>query len=93
MNALDVWLTIGLMTLATVITRSSLFLLGGAVKLPPRVIVVPDLVMTGGALNVSLMNPKLLAGIGAVVFFIATKRLLGTIVFGMALFTVLRLAL
>ncbi|HYD79488.1 MAG TPA: AzlD domain-containing protein [Paucimonas sp.] len=107
MSALEVWLTIGLMTLATLITRTSLFLLGGAVRLPPRVqhalryapaaalaaIVVPDLVLTGGALDVSLANPKLLAGIGAAVFFLATKRLLSTIVLGMALFTALRVML
>jgi branched-subunit amino acid transport protein len=107
MNSFEVWLAIGLMTLATVITRSSLFLFGGLVKLPPRVqhalryapaaalaaIVVPDLVLTDGAVNLSLLNPRLLAGIGATVFFIATKRLLGTIVLGMALFTVLRLML
>jgi branched-subunit amino acid transport protein len=107
MSALEVWQTIALMTVATLITRSSLFLFGGSVKLPPRVqhalryapaaalaaIVVPDLVLTGGALNLSYMNPKLLAGIGAAVFFIATKRLLGTIVLGMALFTTLRLML
>jgi branched-subunit amino acid transport protein len=56
-------------------------------------IVVPDLVLAGGTLDVSMANPKLLAGIGAAVFFIATKRLLGTIVLGMALFTVLRVML
>ena len=105
MNAVDTWITIGLLTLATILTRSSFFILGNAVKLPPKVqhalryapaaalaaIVAPDLVMNGGVLSVSWMNPKLMAGIGAALFFIATRRLLGTIVVGMALFTALRL--
>jgi branched-subunit amino acid transport protein len=107
MSALEIWLTIGLMTLATLIARSSLFLFGGSVKLPPRVqhalryapaaalaaIVVPDLVLTGGTVDLSLANPRLLAGICAAMFFFATKRLLGTIVLGMALFTLFRLML
>lgn len=107
MNGVDMWLTIGLLTLATLLTRSSLFLLGGKIKLPPKVqhalryapaaalaaIVVPDLVLTDGALSLTWMNPKLVAGIGAAVFFVVTRHLLGTIVIGMALFTVLRLAL
>lgn len=107
MNGVDMWLTIGLLTLATLLTRSSLFLLGGKIKLPPKVqhalryapaaalaaIVVPDLVLADGALSLTWMNPKLVAGIGAAVFFVVTRHLLGTIVIGMALFTVLRLAL
>jgi len=34
MSDLDVWITIGLMAIATVVTRSSFFMLGDAVKLP-----------------------------------------------------------
>ncbi len=107
MNATDVWITIILMTAATIITRSSFFLLGAAVKLPPRVqhalryapaaamaaIVVPDLITNGGALSLSWTNPKLMAGLGATLFFLATRRLLSTIVVGMVLFTVCRLYL
>ncbi|TFW04740.1 AzlD domain-containing protein [Oxalobacteraceae bacterium OM1] len=107
MNALDTWLTIFLLLLATLITRGSFFLIGHAVKLPPKVqhalryapaaamaaIVIPDLVMTNGALDVGIANPKLLAGIGATLFFLATRHLLGTIIAGMALFTILRLTL
>lgn len=107
MSEFDIWLTIILLTLATLLTRSSLFLLGHAVKLPPRVqhalryapaaalaaIVAPDLLMTGGAVSVTWMNPKLMAGLGATLFFMTTRHLLGTILVGMALFTVLRLAL
>lgn len=107
MSATDVWLTILLLTLATILTRSSFFLLGHAVKLPPKVqhalryapaaalaaIVAPDLLMAEGALHLTWTNPKLVAGIGATVFFLTTRHLLGTIVAGMALYTLLRIIL
>ena len=108
MSASDTWLAIVLLALATMITRSGLFLLGAAVRLPPALqhalryapaaalaaIVVPDLVLgTGGAAYIGLANHKLLAGIGAAGFFLVTRHLLGTIVVGMALYTVLRLYL
>lgn len=105
MNDFDTWLTIILLTVSTILTRSSFFLFGDAVKFPPAVqhalryapaaalaaIVVPDLVLSGGSATFSLANPKLLAGIGAALFFVTTRRMLGTIVVGMALFTALRL--
>ncbi len=106
MSALDVWLTIGFITLATFLTRSSLFLFGHAVKFPPRVqhalryapaaalaaIVIPDLWLVNGAAGFSWANPKLWAGIGATLFFLGTRHMLGTIIVGMGLFSVLRLA-
>jgi branched-subunit amino acid transport protein len=102
-----VWMAILLLTVATILTRSSFFLLGNALKLPPRVqhalryapaaalaaIVAPDLLLSGEVINLSLANPKLLAAFGATGFFLATRHLLGTIVIGMVLFTVLRLML
>ncbi|MFL9924352.1 AzlD domain-containing protein [Herbaspirillum lusitanum] len=102
-----IWGAIALLTLSTLITRSGFFLFGHAVKLPPRLkhalsyapaaamaaIVIPDLVLADGVLALNLANPKLLAGIGGALFFIATRHLLGTIVTGMALFTVLRLVI
>ena len=108
MSELDIWLTIILLTIATILTRGfAFFLFGDAIKLPPKIqhalryapaaalaaIVAPDLVLSGGVLNLSLMNPKLLAGIGAALFFATTRHLLGTIILGMALFTGLRLVL
>jgi branched-subunit amino acid transport protein len=104
MSDADIWLTIGLLTVATILTRSSFFFLGHAVKLPEKVqhalryapaaalaaIVVPDLVLVNGALAVTWMNPKLMAGIGAAVFFVVTRHLLGTIIAGMALYSLLR---
>ena len=107
MSALDVWLTIGLLTVATLLTRSSLFLLGHAVKLPPRVqhalryapaaalaaIVIPDLWLVDAAAGFSWANPKLWAGIVATLFFLGTRHMLGTLIVGMGLFSVLRLTL
>lgn len=107
MSATEIWITIGLLTLATLIARSSLFLLGHAVKLPPKLlhalryapaaalaaIIAPDLLVQGGSLNLSLMNPKLLAAICAGLFYLRTRHLLGTIVIGMLTFSVLRATL
>ena len=107
MSTADVWLTIFLLLAATLLTRASFFLLGHRVKLPPRVqhalryapaaalaaIVVPDLLLSNGQLAITWTNPKLMAGLGAAVFFLATCHLLGTIIAGMALFTLLRVML
>ena len=108
MNAADIWLTIGLLALATVLTRSSFFMLAST-RMPARLqqalryapaaalaaIVVPDLLLNGGtsAGELDWTNPRLLAGIGATGFFLVTRHLLGTIVVGMALFTAFRLFL
>lgn len=106
MSPLAIWVTIGLLTLATLIARSSLFLLGHAVKLPPKVlhalryapaaalaaIVAPDLLLQDGTLSLALTNPKLMAAVGATLFFLVTRHLLGTIVVGMVLFSLLRTA-
>lgn len=104
MSATDIWLTIVLLTVATILTRSSFFFLGHAVKLPPKVqhalryapaaalaaIVAPDLLLADGVLHLTWANPKLLAGIGAAAFFLVTRHLLGTIVAGMAMYSLLR---
>ena len=105
MSELYIWIVIGLLTLATIITRSSLFLLGHAVKLPPKLmhalryapaaalaaIVAPDLLLQSGSLSLTWTNPKLMAGIVAAVFFLGTRHLLGTLVVGMAAFSLLRI--
>lgn len=101
-----VWLTIGLLTLATIISRSTLFLMGRSLKIPPTLmhalryapaaalsaIVAPDLFMQAGQVDVSLTNPKLVAGIAASLFFLWTRHMLGTIVAGMLVFSVMRIA-
>jgi branched-subunit amino acid transport protein len=106
MNAADIWLTIALLALATVLTRSSFFMLAST-RMPARLqqalryapaaalaaIVLPDLVLNGGGAVTAIdwTNPRLLAGAGATLFFLATRHLLGTIVVGMALFTAIRI--
>ena len=108
MSSADIWLTIALLAFATIVTRSSFFLLASA-RLPARVqqalryappaalaaIVVPDLLLNGGAgaAGMDWTNPRLLAGMVATLFFLATRHLLGTIVAGMALFTAFRIFL
>jgi branched-subunit amino acid transport protein len=107
MNATDIWLTIGFLTIATILTRSSFFFLGHAVKLPEKLqhalryapaaalaaIVAPDLALADGTLALTWANPKLMAGLGAAAFFVATRHLLGTIVAGMSLYSLLRVML
>ncbi|MEC4720328.1 AzlD domain-containing protein [Noviherbaspirillum sp. CPCC 100848] len=107
MSDLEIWMAIGLLLLATLITRGSFFMFGHAVRLPPKVqhalryapaaalaaIVMPDLVTINGAVQLDWMNPKLMAGLGATVFFLTTRHLLGTIIVGMGLYTLLRVIL
>jgi branched-subunit amino acid transport protein len=107
MDDIWIWVTLGLLTLATLITRSSLLLLGQSVQLPPALekalryapacalaaIVVPDLVFNKGQLHWSLDNYRLLAATAAGIFFIMTRNMLGTIVIGMSVFTLLRVLL
>ena len=98
-------LLIFLMAATTVVTRSFFFMVGGSRRMPgwmqkslgyvPAValsaILAPDLLMTQGGLAVPWQNIKLLAAIAATVFFLYTRHLLGTLVFGMVCYTALRL--
>lgn len=106
MNDLEIWLIIVLLTLATALTRSSFWLIGHHVIIPKRVqevlryapacalaaIIVPDLFLNNGQVELSLSNYKLLAGILAIIFYAVKPDMLLTILFGMTFFTVLRLA-
>lgn len=105
MDALWVWVTIGLLTLATLLTRVGFLLFGTRVNLPPAVeralryapacalaaIIVPELLFTQGQLNLSWHNDRLLAALGAAIFFFITRSMLWTIVVGMLLYTALRI--
>ena len=98
-------LLIALMTISTVIVRGFFFLFAQSVRMPdwlqhalgfvPAValasILAPDLLLPGGEWVEPWKNMRLLAGIAAVLFFLKTRHLLGTLVFGMAVFTLLRL--
>ena len=101
----EIWAVIGVLTVATVATRSSFWLIGHRVSIPKRVqemlryapacalaaIVGPDLLLEpGGQLHLGLDNPKLLAGLAALGFYLLRRNMLETILFGMATFTLLR---
>lgn len=101
----EIWATIIVLALSTAITRSGFWLIGHKVAIPPRIqdmlryapacalaaIIGPDLLLdTGGAVRLELGNPKLLAGIAALGFYVWRKNMVQTIVFGMLVFTLLR---
>lgn len=104
MNAAEFVLMVFLMALTTAVTRSFFFLLAGS-RMPPwlqhalgyvpavalAAIIAPDLLMSGGQLALGPSNIKLLAGIAATSFFLLTRHLIGTLAFGMGVFTLLRL--
>ncbi|MES2261131.1 MAG: AzlD domain-containing protein [Pseudomonadota bacterium] len=101
----EIWITIAALAVATAATRSSFWLIGHHITIPKRVhevlryapacalaaIVAPDLLLTEGQLPVQLANPKLVAGVLSIGFYLLRRNMLETIVVGMALFTGLRL--
>ena len=107
MSDIDVWLVIILLAVATFIARSSFWLAGHHINLPKRVqealryapacalaaIILPDMVLTNGEMDVAISNPRLVAGIAACAFFLVKRNMLMTIFFGMAVYTYIRLGL
>jgi branched-subunit amino acid transport protein len=105
MDELWIWVTLVLLTLATLLTRAGLLLFGKNVQLPATVekalryapacalaaIVVPDVLISKDQLNLSGDNYRLLAATAAGIFFVMTRNMLWTIVVGMGVFTLLRL--
>ena len=105
MSAFEYLLLMAMMAATTFLTRGFFFLLAGS-RMPawlqhalgyvPAValaaIVAPDLLVSGGAVSLSWSNTKLIAGLAAIAFFLRTRHVLATLVFGMVVFTVLRLA-
>lgn len=102
----EIWATIGVLALSTVLTRSGFWLVGHRVTIPPRIqdmlryapacalaaIVGPDLLLDpAGEVQLHLANPKLVAGIASIGFYLWRKNMLQTIVFGMLVFTLLRI--
>jgi branched-subunit amino acid transport protein len=103
----EIWVIIGVLALATAATRSAFWLVGHRVTIPPRVqemlrfapacalaaIVGPDLLLGhGGQLQLTLANPKLLAAIASLAFYLLRRNMLHTIIFGMLVFTLLRVS-
>ncbi|WP_296942345.1 AzlD domain-containing protein [uncultured Massilia sp.] len=103
----QIWIVILVLCVATACTRSAFWLVGHRVTIPPRVqemlryapacalaaIVGPDLVLgPQGGMELSLANPKLLAGAAALGYYLWRRSMLQTIVFGMLVFTLLRIS-
>ena len=101
----EIWAVIGLLALSTVVTRSTFWMVGHKVTIPPRMlevlryapacalaaIVGPDLLLDGGEqLQLTVANPKLLAGLVALAFYLWRRNMLLTILVGMLAFTLLR---
>lgn len=105
MSDWEIWLTIVFLVLATGLTRSSFWLVGHHINIPRRVqealryapacaltaIIVPDLFLASGQIQLGLSNHKLLAGVLATGFYLFKRDMMLTIVLGMTFFTVLRL--
>jgi branched-subunit amino acid transport protein len=105
MSNIEIWAVIAALVVATAATRSSFWLVGHHITIPKRVqeilryapacalaaIIAPDLLLGAqGQLQLTVSNPKLLAGIAAVLFYLVRRNMLQTIVFGMLVFTGLR---
>lgn len=106
MSDIEIWIVIILLTLATLLSRSTFWIIGEHINLPKRVtealrfapacalaaILIPDFLVDNHHISISWHNPHLVAGILASIFFFVAKRnMLLTIAFGMAAFTVVRL--
>lgn len=104
---LYVWGGILVITLATIVARAGLLLLPGRLTWPPSVdaalryapacalagIIAPDLLFSPGTNTLDGFNPRLLAGVAGVIIFAASRSMIGTIVGGMMVFSVLRMTL
>jgi branched-subunit amino acid transport protein len=103
----QIWVVILVLGVATACTRSAFWLIGHRVTIPPRVqeilryapacalaaIVGPDLVLgQQGELQMTLANPKLLAGVAALGYYLWRRQMLQTIIFGMLVLTLLRVS-
>ncbi|MBQ5939338.1 MULTISPECIES: AzlD domain-containing protein [unclassified Massilia] len=101
----EIWVVIGVLCVATFATRSSFWLIGHRITIPPRVqemlryapacalaaIIAPDILIDAqGQTELEWTNPKLLAGLAALGFYLWRRNMLLTIIFGMAVFTLLR---
>ena len=105
MSALEIWGVIVGLTLVTILMRSSFLMLGDYVRLPERVqhglryapvcalvaLVTPELFVTQGAFDLSIANPKLLAGLAAAIIMLTTRSMIAAMAIGMLVLTVMRL--
>lgn len=105
MSSTQIWIAIIGMTFVTAVTRA-MFLIGGErTVLPQRVqrmlryapaaalaaVVLPDVLATPGGLSVALSNHEFYAALAGLAWFLWRRTMLGTIVVGMVVYTLLRL--
>ena len=104
MSAVEVWVTVVLMTVITVATRTVMLVFGDRIPLPERVqhalrfapacaltaLIAPELLTEQGAWAISLANAKLVGGAIAIAVMLATRSMLATMGVGMAVFLALR---
>ncbi len=108
MSDLEIWITIGALGVATAITRSSFWLIGHHITIPKRVqemlryapacalaaIIAPDLLMEGPkVLQFDTVNLKLASAVAATAYYLLRRNMLEMILFGMIVFTALRVCL
>nr|WP_282966338.1 AzlD domain-containing protein [Burkholderia vietnamiensis] len=104
-SATEIWLVIVGMTIVTAVTRA-LFLIGGErTVLPERAqralryapaaalvaVVLPDVLETPAGLSFALTNHPFYAALAGLGWFLWRRSMLGTIISGMLVFTVLRI--
>ena len=103
----EIWTVIVVLGVATSCCRSALWMVGHRVTIPRRVqemlryapacalaaIVAPDFMLgPQGEVELAVTNPKLLAGIISLAYYLWRRNMLQTIVIGMVVFTVLRVS-
>ena len=103
MNNLQLILMIGVIGLGTFLFRFSFIYLYGKIKLPEwlrrsmrfvpaavlAALIFPAILVDGDIIWISLQNPRLIAGLFAMVVAWRTKSLLGTIASGLGVFWLL----
>src|SRR5262245_2440813 len=92
------------MVLATFLTRAALLLVGQRFKLSPHleaalrfapvcalaVLIVPEVVVQDGAVNLSLANPRMAAALAATAFLLWKRSMVGCIAVGLLVITAFR---
>ncbi|WP_020204422.1 MULTISPECIES: AzlD domain-containing protein [Cupriavidus] len=105
MSHFQIWVALAGMALVTIVTRALFLMAGERVSVPDRLqralryapaaalaaIILPDLMTWQGHFSVAPGNFKLVAGAVALGFYLLTRRMVGMIAAGMAVYTGLRL--
>ena len=105
MSNVEIWLVIIGLTVVTILMRSSFVMLGDHFPLPERVqhglryapvcalvaLVTPELFLTQAGFNLSITNPKLVAGLAAAIITLTTRSMIAAMAVGMLILTLMRL--